>query len=197
MKTHLTTKEFENKYWYMSELKALAKSLEIPFDTKTRKDQLETLIIQFLKTGEVNKKNTYRSKSRNKDLLQTDSYVENFNNTKETWGFINTEMDKRVPGLKPKSGAKYALNRWIETKLSNGEKITYNDVILEYIRLNKTEGKLPQIPSCKFNNFVSDYLENEKNATREAALKAWAELKAMNAKKDYITWKMNKNTNDE
>lgn len=197
MKTHLTTKEFENKYWYMSELKALAKSLEIPFDTRTRKDQLETLIIQFLKTGEVNKKNTYRSKSRNKDLLQTDSYVENFNNTKETWGFINSEMDKRVQGLKPKSGAKYALNRWIEAKLSNGEKITYNDVILEYIRLNKTEGKLPQIPSCKFNNFVSDYLENEKNATREAALKAWAELKAMNAKKDYITWKMNKNTNDE
>ena len=55
-------------------------------------------------------------------------------------------MYSRVPELKPKSGAKYWLNRYVENKLSNGEKITYNDVIYEYIRLNKTEGKLPQIP---------------------------------------------------
>ena len=37
----MTIQEFENKYWYMSELKALAKSLEIPFGLKIRKDQLE------------------------------------------------------------------------------------------------------------------------------------------------------------
>ena len=30
----MTIKEFENKYWYMSELKTLAKSLEILFDSK-------------------------------------------------------------------------------------------------------------------------------------------------------------------
>ena len=77
----------------------------------------------------------------------------------------------------------------IENKLSDGEKITYNDVICEYIRLNKTEEKLPKIPFCKFNNFISDYLANEKNATREDALDAWNKLKAMKVKKDYITWK--------
>ena len=55
---------------------------------------------------------------------------------------------------------------WIENKLSHGEKITYNDVIREYIRLNKTEGKLQQIPSCKFNNFISDYLVNEKKCNK-------------------------------
>ena len=103
-------------------------------------------------------------------------------------------MDKRVRGLKPKSGAKYWLNRWIENKLSHGEKITYDDVICEYIRLNQTEGWLPQIPSCKFNNFISNYLANEKNVTREDALKAWNKLKDMKAKKDYITWKKNKTT---
>ncbi|MFC2603539.1 MAG: hypothetical protein ACFNX0_06520, partial [Treponema sp.] len=37
----MAIKEFENKYWYMTELKALAKSLELPFDSKIRKDQLE------------------------------------------------------------------------------------------------------------------------------------------------------------
>ena len=185
----MTIKEFENTYWYMSELKALAKSLKIPVDSKIRKDQLEALIIQFLKTGTANKKNSYRSKSRNRDILNNSSYVENFSNKKETWEFIQSEMDKRIPGLKPKSGAKYWLNRWIEDKLSHGEKITYDDVVCEYIRLNKTEEKLPQIPSCKFNNFISDYLANEKNATREEALEAWNELKDMKAKKDYITWK--------
>ena len=185
----MTIKEFENKYWYMSELKALAKSLEIPFDSRTRKDQLEDMIIQFLEIGTVNKKNSFRIKNRNIDILNNHSYVKNFRNKKETWEFINSEMDKRVPGLKPKSGAKYWLNRWIENKLSNGEKITYNDVVCEYIRLNKTEEKLPQIPSCKFNNFISDYLANEKNATRNDALEAWTMLKDMKVKKDYITWK--------
>ena len=190
----MTIQEFENKYWYMSELKALAKSLEIPFDLKIRKDQLEEMIIHFLETGTVNKKNCYRSKSRNRDILNSHTYVENFSNKKETWEFIHSEMDKRMPGLQLKSGAKYWLNRWIEDKLSHGEKITYNDVICEYIRLNKTEGKLPQIPSCKFNNFISDYLANEKHATREAALEAWNKLKDMKAKKDYITWKKNNHT---
>ena len=188
----MTIQEFENKYWYMNELKVLAKSLGISFDSKTRKDQLEQMIIQFLKTGTVNKKNSYRNKSRHRDILNSHTYVENFSNEKETWEFIHSEMDKRMPELKPKSGAKYWLNRWIENKLSHGEKITYNDVIREYIRLNKTEGKLPQIPSCKFNNFISDYLVNEKNATREAALDAWNKLKDMKIKKDYITWKKNK-----
>lgn len=192
----MTIKEFENKYWYMSELKALAKSLEIPFDLKIRKDQLEKMIIHFLETGTVNKRIVIgdRSKSRNRDILNSHTYVENFSNKKATWEFIHSEMDKRIPGLKSKSGAKYWLNRWIEDKLSHGEKITYNDVICEYIRLNETEGKLPQIPSCKFNNFISDYLANEKNATREEALDAWNKLKAMKAKKDYITWKKDKNT---
>ena len=151
------------------------------------------MIIQFLKTGTVNKKHGFRNKSRNIDILNNGSYVENFSNKKETWEFIHAEMNSRVPGLKPKSGAKYWLNRWIENKLSKGEKITYNDVICEYIRLNKTEGKLPQIPSCKFNNFISDYLANEKNATREKVLGEWNKLKNMKIKKDYIMWKKNKN----
>ena len=190
----MTTKEFENNYWYMSELKALAKSFKIPFNSKIRKDQLEKMIIQFLETGTVSKKQVVRSKSPNIDILNNNSCVENFCNSKETWAFIHREMDCLAHGLKPKSGAKYWLNRWIENKLSSGEKLTYGDVICEYIRLNKTEEKLPQIPSCKFNNFISDYLANEKNGTREEALKAWNELKDMKIKKDYITWKKNKNT---
>ena len=181
----MTIKEFENKYWYMNELKTFAKLLKIPFDSKIRKDQLEEMIIQFLETRTVNKKNCYRSKSRNRDILNRHTYVENFSNKKETWEFIHSEMDKRIPGLKPRSGAKYWLNRWIENKFSDGGKITYDDVICEYIRLNETEGKLPQIPSCKFNNFISDYLANEKNATRKEVLDAWNKLRYESKKRLY------------
>ena len=80
----MTIKEFENKYWYMSELKILAKSLEIPFDSKTRKDQLEKMIIQFLETDMVSKKQEVCSKSPNIDILNNNAYVENFRNNKET-----------------------------------------------------------------------------------------------------------------
>ena len=72
----------------MSERKVLAKSLEIPFDSRTRKDQLEELIIQFLQTGTVNQKKHFRSKNRNTDILNNSSYVENFSNKKETWGLF-------------------------------------------------------------------------------------------------------------
>ena len=44
------------------------------------------------------------------------------------------------------------------------KKIIYNDVICEYIRLNKTEGKRLKIPSCKFNNFISDYMANKESS---------------------------------
>ena len=90
----MATKEFENKYWYMSELKALAKSFGIPFDSKIQKDQLEKMIIQFLETGMVNKRQVVHSKSRNIDILSNSSYVENFRNNKETWEFIHSKMEQ-------------------------------------------------------------------------------------------------------
>ena len=58
----MTITEFENTYWYMSELKAFAKSLKIPVDSKIRKDQLEKTIIQFWETGTVNRTNRFRRK---------------------------------------------------------------------------------------------------------------------------------------
>jgi len=68
----------------MSELKKLAKSLKIPFGSKTRKDQLEEMIFQFLQTGIVSKKNSSKIKSCNVDILDLNSFVDDFRNTKET-----------------------------------------------------------------------------------------------------------------
>ena len=47
----LSEQEFINKYWYASELKKLAKSIGILKTGKLRKDELEEIILKYLKTG--------------------------------------------------------------------------------------------------------------------------------------------------
>src|SRR5688572_22342788 len=45
--------QFDNGYWYGTELKHFAKSIGIPFANRLRKDELEQCIKLFLKTGKT------------------------------------------------------------------------------------------------------------------------------------------------
>lgn len=47
----LSEQEFVNKYWYASELKKLAKSIGILKTGALRKDDLEEIILKYIKTG--------------------------------------------------------------------------------------------------------------------------------------------------
>src|SRR5207247_7701547 len=100
--------------------------------------------------------------------------VVNFTNDRETKNFIVQEALKIAPKLKRKSGARYRLNRWREQQIENGIKITYRDVVREYVRLNQMQGSFPQVqvPSGRYVNFLSDCVAGEKNASRAQALKA-------------------------
>lgn len=186
----LSEQEFVNKYWYASELKEFAKGLGILKTEKLRKDELEVIVLNYLKTGKINipVKKRLNYKSDVEDILRLNTIIQNYKNTKKTWNFIISEYKKLLPDYKEKSGAKYWLNRWREEKIQKGNSITYADLINEYIKLNQID-RLPQIPSAKFNNFISDYLKNEKEKTRADAIKAWGELKKMNIPKDYKSWK--------
>jgi hypothetical protein len=186
----LSEQEFINKYWYASELKELAKSLGILKAEKLRKDELEEIILKYLKTGRINIpiKKRLNYKSNVEDILRLNTIIKNYKNNKKTWVFIIREIRKLQPDFKDKSGAKYWLNRWREEEIQKGNAITYGDLVNEYIRLNNID-RLPQIPSAKFNNFISDYLKNEKGKTRTDAIKAWEELKKRNIPKDYNSWK--------
>ena len=66
MKTKLSTSmnltQFDNGYWYAAELKEFAETIGIPSANKLRKDELETAIKHFLKTGKI-KSPTKRSLS--------------------------------------------------------------------------------------------------------------------------------------
>src|SRR5215470_6591003 len=165
----MTLAQFDNGYWYATELKSFAQSIGIPFTARLRKDELEHHIKKFLKTGKVTEKRV-SSSAKTKDVasgLGLDLAVTTYTNDKETKTFLETEAQRMVPGLKRKSGSRYRLNRWREEQIIKGIKITYGDVVREYIRLNQIEGRFAQIPSGRYINFLSDFLVAEKGSTRK------------------------------
>jgi hypothetical protein len=189
----MTEDQFRNGYWYAVEIKAFANEIGITSASKLRKDELEKLIEHFLRTGEV--------RSPTRKILSTSgvSDIENgldlrlpvvrYTSNKETKDFIVKEALKMAPNLKRKSGARYRLNRWREEQIDKGIRITYEDLVRQYIKLNQLEGSFPQVPSGRYINFISDFLAGEKNSTRERAVNAWGRLKKLDIPKNYRAWK--------
>ena len=56
-----------------------------------------------------------------------------------------------------------------------------------YIALNKLE-RFEKVPQDRYINFVAAFLAAEKGASRADAIAAWAELKTMDAPKNYASW---------
>jgi hypothetical protein len=190
---NMTVVQFANGYWYATEIKDFANEIGIPHSNKLRKDELEKSIKLFLETGKIALP-TKRSltKSGTKDLergLHLRLPVINYTSNRETKEFIMREAQKIAPGLKRKSGARYRLNRWREEQLTNGNKITYGDLVEHYVKLNQVEEPFEQIPIACYINFLSDFLKSEKDTTRADAIAAWKQLKRMNAPKTYQGWK--------
>jgi len=188
----ITRAQFENGYWYATDIKEFAKTIGIASASRLRKDELEKAIKVFLKTGKIESP-TKRSLSTagHKDVEQGLSLslpVALYTNDKETKDFLEREAQKLVPGLKRKSGTRYRLNRWREEQLVNGVKITYGDLVKEYVRLNLIKEPFAQIPIDCYVNFMSDFLAGERGATREQALRAWKKLKNLDVPKNYRSW---------
>jgi hypothetical protein len=188
----MTWAQFDNGYWYTTELKEFAETIGIPSASKLRKDELEKAIKVFLETGKI-KSPTKRSLSTSgtKDVergLSLDLPVVVYTNDKETKAFLEREAQRLAPGLKRKSGVRYRLNRWREEQLIKGVKLTYRDLVIEYVRLNQTKDPFAQIPHGRYINFISDFLAAEKVATREQAMRAWEKLKTLDVPKNYRSW---------
>ena len=188
----MTLRQFDNGYWYATQLKDFGKVIGIPSAGKLRKDELEKAIRSFLVTGKArNPTRRNLSTSGIKDVergLSLELDVVRFTNDKETKSFLERESQKRVPGLTRKSGVRYRFNRWREEQLAKGVKLTYRDLVEEYVRLNQTKGRFAQIPYVCYINFLSDFLAAEKGATREQAIRAWKKLKSWDAPKTYRAW---------
>ena len=188
----MTLRQFDNGYWYATQLKDFGQAIGIPSANKLRKDELEKAIRSFLVTGKAgNPAKRDLSISGIKDVergLSLKLRVVRFTNDQETKAFLERESQKRVPGLKRRSGVRYRFNRWREEQLAKGVKLTYGDLVGEYVRLNQTEGAFAQIPYVCYINFLSDFLAAEKDATREQAMRAWKKVKSMDAPNTYSAW---------
>ena len=194
----MTLAQFDHGYWYATELKEFAETIGIPFATRLRKDELEKAIKLFLETGKI-RSPTRRSLSTSgtKDVergLSLDLPVVVYTNDKETKAFLEREAQRIVPGFRRKSGVRYRLNRWREEQLIKGVKLTYGDLVEEYIRLNQTREPFAHIPQARYINFVSDFLAAEKGATREQAINAWEKVKALDAPNTYRSWVKSKSS---
>ena len=190
----ITETEFENGYWYADEIKSFAKELGIPNSSKLRKDELEKLIKEFIRTGKVSfstRKNINPIGVKDDELgLTVGLRINNYTNNKETKQFIENEALKIRPNLKKKSGARYRLNRWREEQINSGKKIVYGDLIKQYILLNEKKDPFEHIPHGRYINFLADYLAHEKDATRDDGIKIWKVLKTLDIPKDYKSWKI-------
>ncbi len=188
----MTLAQFENGYWYATDLKKFAEKIGIPFASKLRKDELEEAIKLFLQTGKIKSSSRKRfSSTRTRDVergLSLDLPVIVYTNDNETKNFLEREAQKLAPGLKLKSGVRYRLNRWREDQLIKGVHLTYEGLVREYIRLNQTREPFAKIPQDRYVNFMSDFLAAEKGATRAQAIRAWKKLKTLDVPKNYRSW---------
>jgi hypothetical protein len=189
----MTLSQFENGYWYATQLKDFGDAIGIPSANMLRKDELEKAIRSFLKTGKTrNPTNRNLSTTGLKDVergLSLELEVVRFTNDEETKLFLECEAQKLVPGLKRKSGVRYRFNRWREEQLARGVKLTYRDLVEKYVRLNQTTQPFAHVPHGRYVNFLSDFHAAEKGATREQAIEAWRKLKSLDVPKNYRAWK--------
>jgi SAP domain-containing new25 len=188
----MTLREFENGYWYVSDLKDFANQIGIPAASRLRKDELEKAVVGFLRTGKAASP-TQRSlrKSGPKDVdrgLSLNLRIQNYTSNRDTKDFIVQQARLAAPEVREKSGVWYRLNRWREERMTRGSRPTYRDLVRHYIALNRME-HFEKIPQVRYINFLADFLAAEKSATHAEAIAAWQKLKTLDAPKTYASWR--------
>jgi hypothetical protein len=186
----MTLEEFDNGYWYATELRAFAIELGIPSAARLRKDELERALTHFIRTGETKtlaKRQLSKKGIRDIDKgLRLDLPVVHYTSNTITKAFIQREAAKLEPGFTRAPGTRYLLNRWREAQIAAGKRITYRDLIA--ITLNKTKRGPLRLEHGRYVNFVSDFMAANSGASHADVVKAWHQVKALDAPKTYQAW---------
>ena len=189
----ITETEFDHGYWYATELRTFAVGVGIPGASKLRKDELETAVKTFIRTGRLpTNVSPARVTGGASDLdvgLTLDLPVRRYTSNRETKKFLEREAAKLEPGFKRAPGTRYLLNRWREQQIAAGRRITYRDLVLKAIELNATKTGPLRIEHGRYMNFVSDFMRANPGARHAAAVRAWHEIKRLDAPKTYVAWK--------
>jgi hypothetical protein len=187
----MTVREFENGYWYLDQLKDFARSIGIPSARMLRKDELESAIVAYLRTGKATlpvKRVLRRTGVKDVERgLSPKLAIENYTSNRLTKDFIIEQARSMAPDVREKPGVWYRLNRWREEQITGGKHPTYGDLVRQYIALNRMQ-RFEKIPYRCYVNFVADFLKAEDQATRGEAIAAWNQLKKLDVPKDYASW---------
>jgi hypothetical protein len=185
----MTVRQFDHGYWYATEIKRFARSLGVPAAHRLRKDELEKAIRHFLIHGNVTnptKRDSSRSGVKDVDRgLRLDLPVVLYTNDPETKTFLDREARRLDPAYRRRSGSRYRFNRWREAQLMRGVRITYRDLVEEWVRLNRPDTTHRRFPIGRYVNFLSDYMAANPGAALAVGIRAWQQLKKMNSPKDY------------
>ncbi len=188
LRPSMSVEEFEDGYFYAAELKGFARQLGIPVGRR-HKLELEALIRDFLRTGIVPSAESvpHRRSGEKRDKLAPESIVRNYVDDMRTKNFLRDLIHVRAPSLKDKSGQWYWLNDWRRKQLQSAKRITYADLANRLLELARTEGRLPRIPSARFNNFITDFRADpvNKRKSRAEAVAAWECIKSVPGPKTY------------
>lgn len=189
----MTLRAFDNRCWYAEELREFAIKMGIPFASKLRKDQLEAAIKNLLFAGGEKIDTTSVAPNQGpRDVdrgLRLDLPVVHYTSNRETKLFIEQEAAKLQPGFRRASGTRYLLNRWREEQIAAGRKIAYRDLVLKAIALNESKRGPLRVEHGRYMNFISDYMAANKGAAHRDAVRAWHEVKTMDAPKTYAAWR--------
>lgn len=188
----MSLNEFESGYFYAKEIRSFAKTLGITTEN-LKKNEIEIHIKACL-FGDATPLPVAIPNRKNKssrDLLTIDTPVINYVSDKKNKNFLLAETEKQFGKLADKSGQWYWINSWRKERILNGVHLTYHDLVLRLAELKQHQGRLPQIPSARMNNFISDYIADSDNQGKgkDEALKAWYELKASKIPKNYQAYK--------
>jgi hypothetical protein len=69
-----------------------------------------------------------------------------------------------------------------------GRPITYADLVRQALTLNEAKQGPLRLEHGRYINFISDFLAANGQASRQQAIEAWHELKAMDVPKTYQAW---------
>jgi len=160
-----------------------------------RKDQLEKAIKTWLSSGVIQDQNNALPRSGIRDFevgLRLDLPITNYTSNKATKDFILDEARKIEPGFTRKSGTRYLLNRWREEQMAQGRRLTYGDLVQQALTLNQTKSGPLRLEHGRYINFISDFMAANPGAKHADAVRAWAEVKRVDGRKTYETWKNSK-----
>ncbi len=170
----ITLDNLHSHYWLKVELQNFCRQKSIT--SQGAKTELVKCIEAFLKTGDKIQPKQQRSSVRDSDALITlTTRVINYKNDLITRNFFKSIIGKRFHFTAH-------VNAYREAKLAAGEKLTYGDLVKEWLAeeaRRKTPNYQSMIPrSCEYNQFSRNFYAKNIDGKHSDMVKAWHKEKA-------------------